>query len=81
MMMTDKFEVFGEKIAACNWYLLPIEMQRMYLIFLANVQNPILMTSYGGITCERGTSKRVKKNLTHIRLISYFQFEFKFSDT
>lgn len=73
MMMTNRFEVFGEKVAECDWYLLPIKMQRMYCIFLLETQSPIVLCSYGGITCERNTSKLVLIVDIHNSYIYIFQ--------
>lgn len=56
---TTEFEMFEEELRKCEWYLLPIEMQRMYTILLSDTQNPIQMCSYGGIVCNRDTLKRV----------------------
>lgn len=61
MLMTHQFELFGEELARCNWYALPIEMQRIYALFLSDSQHPIEMTGYGGITCDRDTAKRVNQ--------------------
>lgn len=72
VMMTKHFEIFCEKYAQCPWYSMPIDMQRMYMIFLATTQSPISMTSYGGITCERDTSKKVEMNTFEFRYFSIF---------
>lgn len=57
--MTGQFEIFGQELDRCNWYALPMELQRIYMIFLSETQNQIKMFSYGNITCERVTSKKV----------------------
>lgn len=57
--MTNEYEMFGDEIDQCNWYLLPTHMQQMYLIFLSDTQNDVEICSYGNITCNRETSKRV----------------------
>lgn len=61
--MTARFEAFSGEVGQCVWYLLPIELQRMYMTFLSNAQNPVKMCSYGGITCERDTSKKVSQSM------------------
>ena len=58
--VTDKFEQFGEEFERCDWYKLPIEIQRMYLIFLSDTQQPKTIQSYGGVVCSRETCKRVR---------------------
>lgn len=57
--MTKQFDIFGDKLAQCNWYAVPAKLQRMYLIFFSDTQNPIKISSYGNIVCERETSKTV----------------------
>lgn len=58
--MTSEFEIYVAEVEQCSWYMLPIELQRMYMVFLSDTQNPVqIVTSYGNITCERETSKRV----------------------
>lgn len=56
---TIQFEMVEDKLSECDWYLLPIEMQQMYIIFLSNIQNSLKMLSYADITCERETLKKV----------------------
>lgn len=57
--MTSQFEAFNDELGQYHWYLLPIEIQRMYLIFASNTQHPVNIYSYGGFTCERKTLKNV----------------------
>ena len=57
--VTDQFEQFGDEVGRCDWNELPIEMQRMYLIFLSDTQQPKQIQSYGGITCTREQFKAV----------------------
>lgn len=57
--MTNQFNLFGDELGRADWYLLPIEMQRTYLIFLSDTQSPMKISSYANITCERETSKSV----------------------
>ena len=57
--VTDQFDQFGEELAQCEWNELPIEMQRMYLIFLSDTKHRLNIRSYGGIICTRETFKMV----------------------
>ena len=57
--VTDQFDQFGQEVGRCEWNMLPIEMQRMYLIFLSDTQQPVHIGGYGGILCARDTFKRV----------------------
>lgn len=78
--MTNQFGLFGAEIGRCNlyWHSIPIEMQRMYLIFLSNTQNPTKMSSYGNIVCERETSKKVVSIADHTQIYIPFQSDFFF---
>lgn len=61
--VTNQFDQFDLEFNRCGWNELTIEMQRMYLIFLTDTQQPQHIKSYGGITCTRDTFRRVwKKN-------------------
>lgn len=53
------FEGFSKKLEQCNWHLLPIDIKRLYLIFLIDTQQPINIQCYGGILCTRDTFKKV----------------------
>ena len=57
--VSEKFEEFSNELGQCNWYALPSEMQRMYLIFLSDAQQPINIQCYGRILCSRETFKTV----------------------
>lgn len=57
--MTTKFVMFGDELDRCNWYLLPINLQRMYIIFISDTQHPMKLSSYAGILCERGSAEKV----------------------
>lgn len=55
----NQFDKFGLEAGQCEWNKLPIKMQRMYLIFLSDVQQPKNFQSYAGIKCTRDTFKQV----------------------
>lgn len=57
--VNHQFEIFGEELERCNWNNLPTELQRMYLIFLSDIQQPVNIQSYGGIICSRDTFEKV----------------------
>lgn len=59
--MTQQYELYGEEIGQCDWYLLSIEMQRMYMVFVSDTQNSMKIFSYGNITCDRETPKKVTR--------------------
>lgn len=57
--VTEAFEQFDDELIQCNWYTLPIGIQRLYSIFLVNTQQSINIQCYGEILCTRETSKNV----------------------
>ena len=73
--VTDQFDQFGQEVERCEWNKLPIEMQRMYLIFLSDTQQPVNIRSYGGIICSRDTFKMVRIDLQIMRAGLYYQFD------
>lgn len=58
-MMIGRFAKFEDQLGQFDWYLLPIEVQSLFMVFVSNAQNPIKICSYGGIMCERETAKKV----------------------
>lgn len=58
--VTNQFECFGAEFGRCKWNKLPIEIQRVYLIFLTDTQQPKILQSFGGMhKCTRDTFKQV----------------------
>lgn len=68
--LTAQFEMLSIEVSRYDWYLLPIGMQGMYIIFLSDTQNPMQILCYGNITCDRDTTKKVQNLQIHI-----FQFQ------
>lgn len=62
------FESIEDQLVQCDWYLLPMELQRKYMVFLAQTQNPIQISCYFNIVCERETSKKVFIAPIHTRV-------------
>lgn len=58
--VTDQFERFEVELGQCKWINLPIELQRMYSIFLFDTQQPKNFQIGGGISCTCETFKRVQ---------------------
>lgn len=57
--VTSCFGVFNVELYRCHWYLFPIEVQRMLVIFMSDTQQPIFIRSYGNIMCTRKVFKKV----------------------
>lgn len=58
-MVTEQFDEFENELVQCDWYRLPLEVQRMLLIFIANTQTPAIFFGYGQIECSRHTFEMV----------------------
>lgn len=48
------------EIDQLDWYLLPMETQRMLPTLMCNTQKPFKVVCFGGISCERDTFKTVR---------------------
>lgn len=57
--VTYQFGQFDVEFGRCEWIKLSIKMQRIYLNFLLDTQQPKNIQSYGGIECTRETFKKV----------------------
>lgn len=64
-MVINAFEGISDEVIQCDWYALSPKLQRMYVIFLSDTQNPKKLLSYGGLACERATLKRVSTLLKY----------------
>lgn len=58
-MVSSQFVVFNDSLERLNWYLFPIEMQKMMIIVMAKTQQPALLRGFGNIVCTRETFKKV----------------------
>lgn len=59
-MVANNFEMLHEEYGRVNWYFLPIEMQKMFLVLMAHNNRLTTIRGYGNILCIRGTFKKVK---------------------
>lgn len=84
--VTGRFETLSLELSLCNWYAFPIEMQRVYLNFLLDSQQPVEIQSYPGIVCSRDTFKKVVffrnyfNNIRFIVFIPIFIFRYRTMD-
>lgn len=58
--VTHRFNVFDEKLDDSDWFLYPIEMQRLFLIFLSGSQQPTIIQGYANTVCTRVAFKNVR---------------------
>lgn len=59
---SNTFEKIDDKINEFDWYLLPMEVQRILPIIMINTQRPTFITCFGSSTCSRDTFKKVDDN-------------------
>lgn len=59
-MVTDRFERFYDDLCQCEWNLLPMDMQRIYLMFVLNAQQPAMIRGFASIVCTRVFFSKVK---------------------
>ena len=57
--VTHQFNQFNENFCNCDWFSFPIEMQRIYLLVLVGVQDPVIIRGYAHTVCTRDAFKRV----------------------
>lgn len=65
-MVANRFDMFHSELCQCDWYLSPIEIQRMLLIFMVSTQQPAIFHGYGRIEGSRDTFKTVNAILYFI---------------
>lgn len=58
--VTERFEKFHDELWQCDWYLCSAEIQRIYLLFMVDVQQLALFKGYANIRCTREMFKKVK---------------------
>lgn len=59
--VTRQFDLFDEELRRCDWYLFPIEMQRLILITMSGSQHPEIIRGYANSVCTRDAFKRVSE--------------------
>lgn len=52
-MVSTQFAAFNERWCQCDWYLFPIEIQRMFGAFMMNTQESVIIRGYGNACCNR----------------------------
>lgn len=57
--VAKQFDLFDDKLNLCKWYLFPIDVQRMLLIFICDTQQPKFVRGFGNIICTRDSFKSV----------------------
>lgn len=58
-MLSYQFRMFNEELWQRDWYLFPIELQRMLVIFMLDTEQSMIIRGYGNIKCTRDAFKGV----------------------
>lgn len=61
--ITDTFNDINDKFEQLDWYLLPIEVQRMLPTILVGLQKPIVLGCFGIVSGSRDQFKKVIKQI------------------
>lgn len=59
---TKAFDEIDREIEQLDWYLFPIEIQRILPTIIINAQEPIVIECFGIISCNRDQFKKVSLN-------------------
>lgn len=61
-------------LCQCDWYLLPVELQRKLTLVMLSSQQPLVIFGYGNVPCARETFKRVKQTQFLFQRVSFSKF-------
>lgn len=61
-MVTNQFDLFDYELWQREWHLLPMKLQRMLILIMANTQKTTQIQGYANTLCARTAFKEVKKN-------------------
>lgn len=57
--LSDTAEGIDNMIEQFDWYLFPLQQQRMLCTILIDVQEPVVIACFGDVSCSRETFKKV----------------------
>lgn len=58
--MGSEFETFNDQIDQFDWYLMPLEIQKMLPLIMMDSQQEVGFTCFGSIMCNRETFRKVR---------------------
>lgn len=73
-MVTNQFEMFNDELNQCNWYVLPLELQKIMIIVMVNAQRETVIRGFGNILCTRQTFKKVERFFLSTKSILFVTF-------
>lgn len=66
-MIINSFNEINDMISVCDFYLFPMDIQRLLPMILMNTQRPVVFRGFGNMELSRRTFNRV----------SHFMFQFE----
>lgn len=59
-MVNERCTRYNDRLYECDWYLCPVEVQRMFLTFMGYSQQSVALGTFLNIKCTREMLKKVK---------------------
>lgn len=80
---TDAFGEINDVIDQLDWYLYPVEIQRLLIPIMMNAQKPVTINFFGSITCCREQFRKVCQDLFRLNRfyssgVNIFDLNFNF---
>lgn len=57
--VTSQCNELNDALCQCEWYLFPIDLQRMFPIIMLTAQKPNILKGFGGVSLTREAFKNV----------------------
>lgn len=76
--LTEQFDDLGDQLCQCDWYKLPMKIQRIFSIVVVNAQQSTTIHSFENTPCSRDTFKQVWKTFPKkkaaFKILIWFSF-------
>lgn len=74
--LTNQYEKFYYEFGQCDWYLFPLEIQRVLPIIISNIRKPAVIQGYSNTVCRREACKMVNLFTTILCFASLNSIEY-----
>lgn len=61
-MAKNQFNRFDEKLWQCDWYIFPMDVQKLLVTFMSCTQRPAILRGFAQTECTRNAFKTVNFN-------------------
>lgn len=72
LVTAKSFEMTGERLYECNWYDLPIELKRYFIMMIGNAQRPMYYSGHNLVILNMETPLKVWTLLIFQKKMIYF---------